>query len=64
MPGQATLPVYDVEFLPAERRVAERCSPLQRLKELLPSGERRTSPGRRQDDWEACHAAGLSLVTQ
>lgn len=64
MPRHATLPVYEVEFLPAERRAFERCSPLQRLKELLPSGERRTSPGRRQDDWEAYYAAGLSLVTQ
>ena len=62
MRGQTTLPVYDVEFLPAERRAVERCSPLQRLKELLPSGERRTSPGRRKDDWEAFHSAGFSLV--
>lgn len=63
MLGQATLPVYEVEFLPAERRLAERCSSLQRLKEVLASGERRISPGRRKSDWEAFYA-GLSLVAQ
>lgn len=63
MLGQATPPVYEVEFLPAERRASERCSPLQRLREALPSGERRTTPGRRKSDWEAFYA-GLSLVAQ
>lgn len=63
MPGQTTLPVYEVEFLPAERRVAERCSPLQRLNEVLPSGERRISPGRRKSDWKAYYAA-LSMTVQ
>jgi hypothetical protein len=43
-------PVYEVEFLPVERRVAERCAPLQRLNALLSSYERRTSPGRRKED--------------
>jgi hypothetical protein len=62
MVKQAALPVYEVEFLPVERRVFERCGPLQRLKEFLASGERRTSPGRRQDDWNAFRAAGLTLA--
>ncbi|TCV84317.1 hypothetical protein [Sulfurirhabdus autotrophica] len=55
------LPVYEVEYLPAERRVSDRCEPIQRLMELLPSSERRKSPGRREDDWNAYYAAGLPL---
>ncbi|WP_173391742.1 hypothetical protein [Sulfuricella denitrificans] len=54
MHKNSTLPVYKVEFIPAERRLIERCSALQRLKERLPSGERRTSPGRREADRKAC----------
>lgn len=50
MPKYSILPVYDVEYIPAERRLSDRCVPQQRLKEILPSGERRTSPGRRKDD--------------
>lgn len=61
MPEYPTLPVYEVEFLLAERRLSERCGPLQRLKALLPSGERRTSPGRRDDDWKSCYANGLPI---
>ena len=61
MPEQDTLPVYEVEFIPAERRIIERCGPLQRLKEVLASGERRISPGRRKSDWEAFYAS-LSMV--
>ncbi|BCB27509.1 hypothetical protein SKTS_23950 [Sulfurimicrobium lacus] len=64
MSRYASLPVYEVEFIPAERRITQRCSPLQRINDPLPSGERRTSPGRRADDWYAYFAAGLSPVTK
>ena len=56
MPKYSKLPVYEMEFLPAERRLSERCGPLQRLNELIASDESRTSPGRRDDDWKACYA--------
>ena len=47
------LPVYEVEFILAERRMADRCSSLQRFNEVLTSGERRSSLGRREKDWES-----------
>jgi len=61
MSEQEMLPVYEVEFVPTERRMIERCGPLQRLKEVLASGERRISPGRRKSDWEAFYT-GLSTL--
>lgn len=62
MSGYAALPIYEVEFVPAERRLTQRSSPLERMNELLPSGERRTSPGRREDDWDAYYASGQSSL--
>jgi len=64
MPGNVKPPAYEGEYPFAERRLFERCSPLQRFKALLLSGDRRTSPGRRKDDRQALYAAGLSFDTQ
>lgn len=64
MSRYAPLPTYEVEFIPAERRIAQRCSPLQRINERLPSGERRKSPGRRADDWSAYLASNQSPLTK
>ncbi len=52
-PKKEMLPVYEVEFILAERRMADRCSSLQRFNEVLPTGERRSSLGRREKDWES-----------
>lgn len=63
MGRRATLPVYDVEFIPVERRMTQRRSPLQQANRTLPFGDRRRSPGRRQEDWEAFHAANMILAS-
>ncbi len=47
-----TLPVYEVEFIPAERRMSARCSSLQRLNNPAQAAERRTLSGRRATDGE------------
>ena len=43
-------PVYEVEFIPTERRISDRCSPLQRLNKSTTTDERRTTSGRRDTD--------------
>lgn len=50
--GYDPLPVYEVEFIPAERRISERCSSLQRLNNPAQAAERRTLSGRRTTDGE------------
>lgn len=63
MARQTTLPVYQVEFIPVERRLTQRRDPFQQYKATSPTGERRATPGRRQDDWASYNAAGLSLAS-
>ncbi|BBP00013.1 hypothetical protein SFSGTM_07210 [Sulfuriferula nivalis] len=52
IPDYDKLPIYEVEFIPIERRMIERCSPLQRLNNRAQFGDRRFSPGRRTVDTE------------
>ncbi len=50
MGDKTAVPGYDVEFIPAERRLHSRRNP---AKDKLPppiTGERRRSPGRRRGD--------------
>jgi hypothetical protein len=49
--GHPDLPIYEVEFIFAERRMFDRCDALQRIKNRIDSGDRRYSPGRRLSDW-------------
>ncbi len=52
LPGYDTLPVYEVEFIPIERREYVRCSPFQRLmSEPTTFSERRALSGRRATDF-------------
>ena len=50
LPENDTLPVYEVEFIPTERRKSDRCSPFQRLNKSTTTDERRTTSGRRETD--------------
>jgi hypothetical protein len=61
IPDYDKLPVYEVEFIPIERRVTERCSPLLRINSRTQFGERRVSPGRRAVDIEMAFSV-LGLV--
>ena len=44
------LPIYEVEFILAVRRMVERCDALQRINNRAQFGDRRASPGRRSTD--------------
>lgn len=44
------LSANNIEVIPSDRRLVERCSAQQRIQKFLPSGERRCSPGRREFD--------------
>lgn len=51
------LPGYEVEFIPFERRLNQRRSPVaQTSRGSYPGADRRDSPGRRQEDREALQA--------
>ena len=55
LPENNSPPIYEVEFIPTERRISDRCSPSQRLNKSTTTDERRTTSGRRDTDQNKRH---------
>jgi len=61
MKKETAIPSYEVEFIPAERRLLQRRSPIAQMNRYAMESDRRQSPGRRNEDVLAAQAAGWQL---